>query len=154
MPGSVARGLQDFGDGDFIGIQSLPVSGEKHSEVRPRRHIDPLRITPGHQSGTRWSANRGGHIKAGQSGTLRRHLIDARRADVLAAEATQVAVALVVGEDDDEVGRPLCCVRKGACEEQQNEWAGKWGQENSGQRFPAHIFLPNPKPGFIRFLTL
>ena len=100
----VARGLQDFGDGDFIGVQSLPVSGEKHSEIGPRRHIDPLGIAPGHQSGARWRANRSGHVEARQPGTFRRHLIDARRADVFAAEATEIAVALVVGEDDDEVG--------------------------------------------------
>ena len=29
----VVHGFQDFGDGNFIGVQSLPVSGKKHSEV-------------------------------------------------------------------------------------------------------------------------
>jgi hypothetical protein len=46
-------------------------------------------------------------MEARESRTFRRHLVNARHADVFSAKAAEIAVALVVGEDDNEV-RLLC----------------------------------------------
>ncbi len=100
----VARGLQHFGDRHFIRVQSFSVCSKQHAEIGPRRHADSLGITTGHQSRSRRCANRCGHIKICQLRSLGRHLIDARRVHMVAAEATQIAIALIVGEDDNKIG--------------------------------------------------
>ena len=42
----------------------------------------------------------------------RRHPIQVRRLETFCAENSDVGIALVVGEDDDDVGRPVRAVRR------------------------------------------
>ena len=61
-------------------------------------------VASGHESGAGGSAKGCGDIEAGEACAFLGHLVDVGRVDVFAAEAAEVGVALVIGEDDDEVG--------------------------------------------------
>ena len=67
-------------------------------------HADALRIAPREQGGTGGCADRGGHHEAGELTPLLSNTVDIWGIDCLGAEATEVAVALVICEDNDEVG--------------------------------------------------
>ncbi len=47
-------------------------------------------------------------VKAGEPYALRRHLVEHRRPDVCCSVYANVVIALVVGEDHDEIRLPTC----------------------------------------------
>ena len=102
--GLVTDTFQDFSDSDFVGIQAFFIARQKHAKIGTFGHIDTPGVTPRHQSSPGRRANRCSYIKAEQPRSFHSHLIDARCADVCSAVATEVAVALVIGKDDDKVG--------------------------------------------------
>ena len=67
-------------------------------------HAHPLGVTTGEQSRTRRGAHWRGHHEACEFPTFLRDAVDIRRANGLGAETAQVAVTLVVGKNDDEIG--------------------------------------------------
>ena len=96
--GGVAARLQDFGDGDFL-------------RVKPRVMLDHVlsfghaeRIASRHQRGARGTTHRL-RVETGEAHPLGREAIQVRRADALPSIGTQVAVAEIVGQDDDDVWR-------------------------------------------------
>ena len=46
--GFVSDGFEDFGDGDFVGVESLAVSGEEDSMFGAFSHVDSGGIATGH----------------------------------------------------------------------------------------------------------
>ena len=118
----VAGGLGDFGDGEFFWIEASAVSGQEDGEFFAGRdvlhfdlnggrdiHVDAGGVASGHEGGAGGSAEGCGDVEAGETRTFFCHLVDVGRVDVFAAEAAEVGVALVVGEDDDEVGAARAC---------------------------------------------
>ena len=67
-------------------------------------HAHPLGVTAGEQSRTRRRAHWRGHHEACEFPTFLRDAVDIRCANGLGAETAQVAVTLVVGKNDDEIG--------------------------------------------------
>ena len=110
--GPIASRFQHLGDRDLVRIHPLLVRREQDGKIRPIGHIDSLRIAARHQRRSGRRTKRRGHIEAGQPGALGRHLVNTRCADMRPAKATQIRIALVVREDDHEVG--LRCGR-GRC---------------------------------------
>ena len=93
----------------------LRSGGVKHPKVRVCRHIDKIGIATRQKCDRRRQAERSRHIEARQPRTFFRNLIDARCANVIGFQATEVSVALVVCEDDNEVklrGRSLFSLRE------------------------------------------
>ena len=97
--GGVAERLEVVGDGDLFRVQAALASGKEDVLF----HADALRVATGQQARPRRGADRAGDHEVGELPSLLRHPVDVRRLDRLRTEAAEVVVALVVGEDDDEV---------------------------------------------------
>ena len=67
-------------------------------------HPNALGIATGEQRRARRRANRRGHHEARELPAFLGNAVDIRRADGFGTKTAQVAVALVIGKDDDEVG--------------------------------------------------
>jgi len=67
-------------------------------------HADSLGVAPGQKSGAGGSADRGGDHEVGELAPFFGEAINVGRFDLGRAKAAKVAVTLVIGEDDDEVG--------------------------------------------------
>ena len=67
-------------------------------------HTHSLGVTAREQSRTGRRAHWRGHHEACEFPTFLGDAVDVRRANGLGAETAQITVALVVGEDDDEIG--------------------------------------------------
>ena len=65
-------------------------------------------VGAGHERGSGDSAD-GLGVEIGELQSFGRHLIDAGRFDCFRAEAAEVFVALVIGEDEDDVGFLRAC---------------------------------------------
>ena len=96
----VSARLEDFRDGDFVGVQD----GMPGLLVTHLGHAN--RIAAGHQCRPGDSTD-GLHVEIGEPGTLSGHAIEIGRFDQRRSVAADVVVALIVGEEDDEVRRPL-----------------------------------------------
>ena len=92
----VARGLEALSDGAFTGVQSLLSGGHT-------AHATARMITAREKLGARRRAH-GADIKAFEQRALAGQRINVGRPQVRVSVEAQVAPALVVGEDDDEVG--------------------------------------------------
>ena len=126
--GGVAGGLEDRRQ------QDLPLVDVGEVVLLVAVLGDPDRIAAGEQRGARRAAHRL-RVEAREPHALVRHAVDARRLEVGGPEHPEVAVALVVGEHEDEVrpGRRLLrCRRRGVRAE-----AGGEEQRNAGQPFRA-----------------
>lgn len=98
--------FEDFGKGDFI---------ERHRGMGDEAvvvccSLGAHGIAAGKEGRACGSAD-GLGIEAGELHSLLGHLVDPRRPDVGGAIAAEVLVALVIGQDDDEVGLLFCCCR-------------------------------------------
>ena len=96
----VALSFQVIGDGVLLGVQPLGRGGEQHMLM----HAHALGITTGQQPRARRSAHRRGHHEARELSPLLRNPIDIRRLDRLRPKTAQIAVPLIVGENNDEIG--------------------------------------------------
>ena len=67
-------------------------------------HADAFGVAAGEEGGAGGRANRGSHHEAREFSALGSEAVDVGSLDGLGAKAAEVAVALVIGEDDDEVG--------------------------------------------------
>ena len=95
--GGVSGGFEHLGHREFLRmrhrVQAFQISG----------FADADGIGAGHQRGARDSADRL-RVKSLEHQPARRHAIQVRGFDRLGAETAEVLVALVVGEDDNDVG--------------------------------------------------
>ena len=90
----------------FVGVQALGVDRPQHRAVAAADvHVDAARIAAGHQRRAAGRADAAGDVEAGELRPLGGQAIDVRRAVELRAEAADVAVAEVIDEEQDDVGR-------------------------------------------------
>ena len=66
-------------------------------------HADALGVATRKQGGPGGCADRGGHHEAGELTTFLSYAVDVWGIDCLGTEAAEVAVALVIGKNDDEI---------------------------------------------------
>jgi hypothetical protein len=64
---------------------------------------DALGVASGEESGARGCADGRGDMEVGETDAICCNGIDVRGLDGFRTEATEVAVALVIGEDDDDI---------------------------------------------------
>ena len=106
--GGVAARLEQLGDRDLVGRQALGARC-RAAPSAPRPPATPYMPAADRQAAgqERRPARRAHrlHVEAGPLLPRRRHGVEPRRADVRAAEGAEIAVAEVVGEDDDDVRR-------------------------------------------------
>ena len=93
----IALLLEQLGDRMFFGAE--PDRANRTDDVG---HRNPLGIAAGHHLRPRRRADRRG-VETGEFHPLRRHAVEVRRAVQFRAERSDVAVAHVINEDDDEV---------------------------------------------------
>ena len=127
VAGGVAGPAQQRGHGDLL---LAHVHGAERGD--PVVDADAKRGAPGHQAGPgRRAVGRGG-VAVGQAQPLARQLVDVGRLDHRVAIAGQVAVAEIVGQQDEEVGllvprfAPRLCHGRRAAEQR--------GRQQQGQR--------------------
>ena len=89
----------EFSQGHFVGVNA-------HFGGRSEcaGNADPSVIAAGHQTGSRRRADGRRDDEVGETHSIAGHLIEMRCRIVLRAERTNVRVAHVVNEDDDDVG--------------------------------------------------
>ena len=101
--GCVARFFEQFGKGDFRGVQSHIVVGTLGIGADHFGHACALLIASGEESGARGTANRTAGVEVGEFKPFAGHLFHCGRVDP-APVRTGIAIAHVVGEYDDDVG--------------------------------------------------
>src|SRR5436190_6935518 len=93
--GSVARSLEDFGNGLFIEIEPLTASGDAVDTAARM-------ITPGEKLGARWRANRA-NVEVLEDRASASERINTRGREVRVAVDAQIAPTLVVSEDNNYI---------------------------------------------------
>lgn len=101
--GGVAGFFEQFGKGDFRGVQSHIVVGALGIGTDHFGHACALLIASGEESGARGAANRTAGMKVGEFESFAGHLFHCGRVDP-ASVRTGIPIAHVVGEYDDDVG--------------------------------------------------
>ena len=99
----VAGLFEQFGKGDFRGVQSHIVVGTFGIGADYFGHACTLLIASGEQSGARGAANGTAGVEVGEFKPFASHLFHCGRVDP-APVRTGIAIAHVVGEYDDDVG--------------------------------------------------
>ena len=87
------------GDGVFLRVQAVVGFGEKDVLVQAYAFW----IRPGEKRGAGRGAYRTSDHEAGELSSFFCHPVDVRGLDIWRTEATQILVALVICEDDDEI---------------------------------------------------
>ncbi len=100
---SVAGFFEQFGKGDFRGIQSQIVVGVFGVGVDYCGHACALLVASGEQPGARGAANGTAGVKVGEFESFAGHLFHCGRVDPAPIRAG-IAIAHVVGQYDDDVG--------------------------------------------------
>ena len=98
--GGVTRFFQDFGNGDFGGVQSPFVGREDHA----LSHSDAVGVTTRQEGRSGRGACGRTDVKVSQFHPFLGHAVEVR-GGVVRSEGSDVPVAHVVNEDDDDVGR-------------------------------------------------
>lgn len=93
-------GLQRFSDGDLGQRQAVLVVGLDDRIAKAGADG----VAAGHQPGARGRADVGGGVKGRELRAFLRHAIEIGRADQFRAVGAEIAIAQIVGEDDDDVG--------------------------------------------------
>ena len=96
--GSIAGRGEDFGERDFVGVHQGPAQvgiDDAGAEV----------VSPGEQTGARRRAD-GRDIEVLEPDALARELVEMRRLDLGVAVNAQIAEALVVGHDEQDIRPP------------------------------------------------
>ena len=94
-PGAVAGALEDFRDRGFVGAEW---------NFRVPADAGVARVQAGHQCGAGGCADAGACVALRETQALGGKLIQVGRFDFLLPIAAEVAVAQIVGEDEDDVG--------------------------------------------------
>lgn len=96
--GRVAAGLEQFGDRGLGRIETV-------SRVRSERTVDAdaVRVAPGEECGPRCGADGLGDVEVGEHRASVGEAVEVWCCVALRAEDADVAVALIIGEDHDDV---------------------------------------------------
>ena len=70
-------------------------------------HVDPARITAGHEAGARRGADGAGRIKVSEPHAFPGHLVKDGRSVLLGSEGPDVGIAKVIAEDDNDIRFPF-----------------------------------------------
>ncbi len=97
-PALIPAAGQQFRQGLLLGRQSVLGPGRNHGAHHPK----PQRPPPGQQTGP-WRRTHGAGPKIGEIHPARRQPVQIRRLDDLAAVKSDVRIAKVVGDDDQNV---------------------------------------------------
>ena len=107
--GGVAGGLEEAGEGGDLGVE--PVGHGTGGVLRGAREVTVDAVTGGrvggHESGTAGRADGGGDVKLLEPGAFAGEAVEVGCLDVRVAGKGGVAKALVIGEDEDDVGGAL-----------------------------------------------
>ena len=110
--GGVAGLLKFFGDGEGIGGDRVLATVLELWKVDLRLQVAAdlgvAEVFAGHQDAARGGADRRPGVVAGEAQPLAGEAVDVGGADLLLSVAAELAIAEVVGEDEDEV-RPGSC---------------------------------------------
>ncbi len=116
---AITRVAQESRDGNFLDGQAQSILGPQPDSVvvaadiaRADRALQPahaLLIAAGHERGPRGRALGAVGIALGESHAFGGEPVEGRRFHVAAAVAAEVAIAQVVGEDQDDVGPTRQC---------------------------------------------
>src|SRR5262245_6739531 len=101
--GGVAFCLERAGNGDFLGWETACGIPIEHAPLFAPRHAGAYGQPAGQQRGPTGGANTSGHVEIGETHSFRRHAVEVWGADGGMTVAAKVAVAQVVGEDDDDI---------------------------------------------------
>ena len=101
--GGVASFFEQFGKGDFRGVQSHIVVGTFGIGTDHFGHACALLIASGEQPSARGAANGTAGVEVGEFKPFASHLFHCGRVDPASVRAG-IAIAHVVGEYDDDVG--------------------------------------------------
>ena len=142
MPLAVTRGgvvvlLDQFCDGHLVCTDTMPRCWAKSTV-----DADSVRVATGQQCGSRCRTHGLSGVEVGEGSSFLRHAIQMRRRD-LAIEWSDVGVAKIVAEDDDDVG-PIGLVgdrvwADDACQEREVKKAShgvgpaEFGEPNDGR---------------------
>jgi hypothetical protein len=143
--GRVARILEQFGDRDLARIQAVRVLGEDDGLVEP----DALGVTAGEQSGARRRAHRGRGVEIGEAHTLGGEAIEVRCLEAGRAETADVAISLVIGEDDDDVRSLVRQTVKAMRQGQAPAAAADDGSERGGGKMDGCTAIHVGFPGIV-----
>src|SRR5579885_1162422 len=93
---------------EYLG-QGLLLVADALLAGRPQRpeDADAVGVAAGQQGGPRRRANRLGDVKVREADALSGHAIEIGRGETFGTVAADVAITLVVGENDHDVGRPV-----------------------------------------------
>ena len=106
--GGVILLLQDFGNGDFFWIETLARRRKEYAKILfVDMHVDPARITAGHEAGARRGADGAGRIKVSEPHAFPGHLVKGGGSVLLGSEGPDVGIAKVIAEDDNDVRFPF-----------------------------------------------
>ena len=90
-------------------------------------HSYALGVTSGEERGARGGADGGGDEEIGKLAAFVRHAVEVWRLYLGGTEASEVAVALVVGEDDDKIGLCFGGAREQSDKDEREECgSGHW----------------------------
>ena len=102
--GRIAFGLQGPGNRDLVRRQPAGIVRIEHMPARTAGHAAANGQPPGQQRRPAGRAERGARIEIGEAQPLGGHPVEVGRANARMTVAAQVAIAQVVGHDDDDVG--------------------------------------------------
>ena len=106
-PGGVAGGPHHLGQRRLVEVEAIVL------DRRVELVAVSLRVAAGHQPGAGRAADRGGHVAGLEAHARGAQGVDVRGLDDLAAVQAEIAVAEIVGEDEDDVGLALLVVASG-----------------------------------------
>ncbi len=140
-PGGVAGLFQQLGDGYIR-------RPKRHAGVAADQRV--ARMQAGHQAAARRSADRASGVVIGEAHPLGGKLIDIRRFDCLLPVAAQVAVAQIVGQNENNIGRIFYSPRRPAGSGTARQQAGRprRSRRNTHQfyEFSPGLFAHNHSP--------
>ena len=137
--GRVTAVFEDLREEFFFGVKT---GGAR--VVEGATHADAVGVAARHECGAGGGADGLGHIETGEARALGGEAIDVRRLDIFGSVATEVAVAEVIGVDENNVrrrrgdrGGEQCGGRGDDREDEQNaELAGETAERKGGLHGP------------------
>ena len=103
----IALALEGARDGDLLGRQAPRRVLCLHPVLHIAGHAAANGQAPGEQRGAAGRADGSGDVEVREAHALAGHAVEVGRADARMTVATQVAVAQIVGQNDDQVGQLL-----------------------------------------------
>ena len=103
--------LEHFRNRCFAWVEPLSGGRKKYAQIfLVHMHVHAPRVATGHQARAGWGADRASGVKVGQAHAFLGHSVENRSGVCFRAEGTDVRIAQIVTEDDDQVwfgGSPI-----------------------------------------------